>query len=169
MIGTTAATFPFRYHLLRANRLLFYGVTQYIVLSAVLIAMVITATTAVKAYLKRRRAYKEKIDCFVQTILSWLQHPDQFYELGSGNNYPPFMPSTAIPVDSLRAELMYIDSGCSAEDWNQVVKLVHKNPNVLRTIHGIHGQLMECWELARSSYIPQRPSILQTIVNRFFK
>ncbi|CEG81209.1 hypothetical protein RMATCC62417_15435 [Rhizopus microsporus] len=168
MIGTTSATFPFRYYLLRIGCKLFYGDTRYIILSIILTAVVIPVVAAGKVYIKRRRAYKDKINRYLSDILVWLRDPHEFYVQRPTRAYQTLENSGVIPVDTLRAELMHINEDCSAKDWAQVVNIVHKNPNVLRTICEVQGHLVECWGLTPVSYIPQKPSILQTIVNRFF-
>ncbi|RCH85490.1 hypothetical protein CU097_007349 [Rhizopus azygosporus] len=168
MIGTTSAAFPFRYYLLRISCKLFYGDTRYIILSIILTAVAIPVVAAGKVYIKRRRAYKDKINRYLSDILVWLRDPHEFYVQRPTRAYQTLKNSGVIPVDTLRAELMHINEGCSAKDWAQVVNIVHKNPNVLRTICEVQGHLVECWGLTPVSYIPQKPSILQTIVNRFF-
>ncbi|ORE01567.1 hypothetical protein BCV72DRAFT_245834 [Rhizopus microsporus var. microsporus] len=168
MIGTTSAIFPFRYYLLRASCRLFYSDTRYIILSVILTAVAIPVVAVGKVYIKRRHAYKDKINRYLSDILVWLRDPHEFYVQRPARAYQTLKNSGVIPVDTLRAELMHINEDCSVKDWDQVVNLVHKNPNVLRTIYEVQGHLVECWGLTPVSYIPQRSSILQTIVNRFF-
>lgn len=72
MVGTTSATFPFRYYLSMVSCMLFYSISPYIVLSVILTAVSIPVMNAGKGYFNHRRAYKDKIDCFAFSLLTWL-------------------------------------------------------------------------------------------------
>ncbi|CEI99968.1 hypothetical protein RMCBS344292_14040 [Rhizopus microsporus] len=118
MVATTSATFPFTYYLSMVSCMFFYSISRYIVLSVILTAVSITVVNAGKGYFKHRRAYKDKIDCFAFSILTWLRYPQQFNEERTCIIYPPFRHFDCIPVDILKAALMCFDGRCSAKDWD---------------------------------------------------
>ncbi|PHZ17324.1 uncharacterized protein RHIMIDRAFT_243409 [Rhizopus microsporus ATCC 52813] len=156
-----------KYYLSMISCMLFYSISRCMVLSVIFTAVATPVVNAGKRYIKHRRAYNDRIDCFAYSMLMWLRYPQQFNEVRRCIIYPPFRHFDYILVDTLNAALMRFDERCSAKDWDQVVKHIHRNPNALRAIYEPQSHLIERWELALMCYIPQKNSILQTAANRF--
>lgn len=98
-------------------------------------------------YFLHNRAYKKKVEQLARDAIKVLAQQYQNHVRD-----PAHYPSSAVPIDVVKASIIENHDEQSLKDWNQVVYRVNLNPGIRTSIHEHLGEPVECWEMVSKSY-----------------
>ncbi|KAG0742397.1 hypothetical protein G6F57_010592 [Rhizopus arrhizus] len=143
VIGTTLTTLPLRYYLLKVYRFFCLRYTWYLTMMA---CITMISFAGVKYFLNNR-AYKKKVEQLARDAIKVLAQQYQNHVRD-----PAHYPSSAVPIDVVKASIIENHDEQSLKDWSQVVYRVNLNPGIRTSIHEHLGEPVECWEMVSKSY-----------------